>query len=1254
MVSVYTNHLRLEEIGTGEQSGDWGATTNTNLELIAEGFSYGTEAIGDANTTITMADGASDGARSLYLKITSSTNLTATRTITLAPNTVSKVWIIENATSGSQIITIKQGTGATVNIANGQVKMIATDGGGTGGIVYDLLTDVELAGTTTATALTVDDVAIDGKVITMTGSSGDTATMTVGANGVLAITTTDGTGTSANITITADGTFEAVGTTVTLNSSGGITLDADGGTITFADDGSSLGTITSSGYSGTAAVATTVTITDNESTNEDNAIIFTAGGDVDGGNLGLESDGNLTYNPSTGRLTATQLAGELQTGIQGNISSLGTLSSLTVDQVVIDGAVIGHTSDTDLITLSSGVVAVAGEITGTGFTGTLDGILGSGTAAAATVTTLDTSGAVNLNLVTDSTSSTSGALIVDGGVGIAKKLFVGTDLSVGGNLTIPDDGLFAATNTAGNILVADGTNFNSIAVSSLSEISTAANDDVLIAIDTSGGGLKKISRSAIIAGTGSSSDLANVVEDTTPQLGGNLDVVTHSIITDTGNRDINFQAHGTGVVEIKGNTDNSGENEGAIKLMCHANTHGQTLKAQPHSESITNTMLLPKGSSSTLVSLISTDTLQNKTFLDLATIKDTTNDANGAILQFVKDKGAAAADGDAVGTILFTGDNSAQEQTNFASIVAEVSESADTDEAGKLSFFVAESNGTSSQLTAGLILEGEHNQDGQVDVTIGAGSGSTTIIAGDLQVSGTTTTVNSTTVNLNDHNIVLDSGNSTSAVVNGAGITIEGGGGDDATFTYNTTGPKFELKLGSSHEDLQVDGLIAGSLDISGAADIAGDLTLSAGADGALTFSVASSVKIKDDEGASLVFEEANNAYMTFVTTNSSEAIKFDKALDINAAVQLDSTFTVGENDTGYDVKFFGASASHFMLWDESADELVLAADSKLSFNDAAGGENIVASSDGHLEVNAGTTLDVTAPTVQLNASTAVDINGALTQDGGAVFNEDSADVDFRVESNGNANMLVVNGGDNSVGVGIATPTRSPFHVHMTTDDTDSNIHLTSNETGSGSGDGFTLGVSAGGANDLHTYMIQRENADIKMYTNGTEHLKITNGGKVEVLVGGIDVEGGAVFNEDSADVDFRVESNGNTHALFVDGGNNRVGILNSSPSVALDVTGAIVASDNVTAFSDERLKDNIVTIPEALAKVEAMRGVHYTKDSKAGSGVIAQELEKVAPELVENATEYKSVAYGNITGYLIEAVKELSAKVKELEARLD
>ena len=108
-----------------------------------------------------------------------------------------------------------------------------------------------------------------------------------------------------------------------------------------------------------------MTISDNESTNEDNAIVFTSGGDVDGGNIGLESDGDLTYNPSTGRLTATQLAGTLQTAAQANVTSLGTLTTLTVDNVIINGSTIGHTGDTDLMTVASGVLTVAGEVDAT-------------------------------------------------------------------------------------------------------------------------------------------------------------------------------------------------------------------------------------------------------------------------------------------------------------------------------------------------------------------------------------------------------------------------------------------------------------------------------------------------------------------------------------------------------------------------------------------------------------------------------------------------------------------------------------------------------------------------------------------------------------------------------------------------------------------------------------------------------------------------------------------------------------------------
>ena len=100
---------------------------------------------------------------------------------------------------------------------------------------------------------------------------------------------------------------------------------------------------------------------------------------------------------------------------------------------------------------------------------------------------------------------------------------------------------------------------------------------------------------------------------------------------------------------------------------------------------------------------------------------------------------------------------------------------------------------------------------------------------------------------------------------------------------------------------------------------------------------------------------------------------------------------------------------------------------------------------------------------------------------------------------------------------------------------------------------------------------------------------------------------------------------------------------------------GNFTATGNITAFSDERLKDDIETLDGS--KVLDMRGVSYTKDGKAGSGVIAQELEKVAPELVmtnEKEDGMKSVAYGNLVGYLIEAVKGQQKQIDELKAKLD
>ncbi len=155
------------------------------------------------------------------------------------------------------------------------------------------------------------------------------------------------------------------------------------------------------------------------------------------------------------------------------------------------------------------------------------------------------------------------------------------------------------------------------------------------------------------------------------------------------------------------------------------------------------------------------------------------------------------------------------------------------------------------------------------NITIGTDSGDTIVITGNLQVSGTTTTVDSTTVNLNDHNVVLDSGNSTSAVIDGAGITLEGGSGDDATFTYSTTGPQFEMKLGSSYEDLEVAKLTAASLDIEGNVDVNGTMEADAyTVDGATL-----QVYVEDTVGAMLDGTETNIAVSYDASNNNLDFV---------------------------------------------------------------------------------------------------------------------------------------------------------------------------------------------------------------------------------------------------------------------------------------------------------------------------------------------------------------------------------------------
>ena len=212
-MATYDNDLRLKEIATGDESGGWGTSTNTNLSLIADAFGYGSEAIttnADTHTT-TIADFSADAGRALYLKYTGT--LDSACTITLGPNTVSKVWIIENATSGSQNIIIKQGSGATVTIAADAVKVVYSDGGGSGAAVYDAFSDLALGGTPSAANMTISTsltASTSVKTPLIEFTDGDNAIAIADGGGVTIATSLDMNGTElildadADTSITAD------------------------------------------------------------------------------------------------------------------------------------------------------------------------------------------------------------------------------------------------------------------------------------------------------------------------------------------------------------------------------------------------------------------------------------------------------------------------------------------------------------------------------------------------------------------------------------------------------------------------------------------------------------------------------------------------------------------------------------------------------------------------------------------------------------------------------------------------------------------------------------------------------------------------------------------------------------------------------------------------------------------------------------------------------------------------------------------
>jgi len=245
-MATYVNDLRLTEIATGDESGTWGTITNTNLELIGEGLSYATEDCftSDADATATVAPGATDPARAMYFKVTSSATLTATRTLTIAPNDMSRLQFIENATTGSQSINISQGSGSNVTIPSGQTKAVYMDGAG-------------------ATAAVVDAFSL------LNLNLADNVKLNFGASDDLQIYHD---GSDSFVTDAGTGSLKLCGTNLTLKNS------ADNKTYLFASDGGAVDLR----YDNSAKIATTntgVDITGNATFSDNDKAIFGDGND---------------------------------------------------------------------------------------------------------------------------------------------------------------------------------------------------------------------------------------------------------------------------------------------------------------------------------------------------------------------------------------------------------------------------------------------------------------------------------------------------------------------------------------------------------------------------------------------------------------------------------------------------------------------------------------------------------------------------------------------------------------------------------------------------------------------------------------------------------------------------------------------------------------------------------------------------------------------------------------------------------------
>jgi hypothetical protein len=393
MASTFTT-LGIEKMATGENAGTWGDKTNTNLDIVNTAISgYVEQAVTSGSTlALSITDGAATAtAQNAVIKLTGT--ITGNSIVTV-PDSVEKVYIVTNGTSGAYTVQFKtaSGTGVTFGVSEKTTKLLYSDGtnivdAGFGGAAdmegRELVLDAD--GDTTITADTDDqiDIKIAGAddfqftANTFTAQSG--SSIVVPESG-LTFGSTAITSTAAELNL-LDGVSGLVQADFTKLAG----VDSTAAELNIVDGG-------------TSATSTTVADADRVVLNDNGTMVQVAVTD-----LAAYFDDEITAMP--------------------NLTSVGTLTTLTVDNVIVNGTTIGHTSDTDLITLADGVATVAGEISVT----TLD-IGGTNvTSTAAELNILDgvTSTAAELNLLAGKAATNLALIGKQAGTNFSNSLIIG-------------------------------------------------------------------------------------------------------------------------------------------------------------------------------------------------------------------------------------------------------------------------------------------------------------------------------------------------------------------------------------------------------------------------------------------------------------------------------------------------------------------------------------------------------------------------------------------------------------------------------------------------------------------------------------------------------------------------------------------------------------------------------------------------------------------------------------------------------------